>query len=92
MKTILERDLLAVVRRINLITNSPETTYTMDKAGKFKANIGNYHLYHAYGGVSLRRMHSKGGGIIDVLNCGCVTKRELYNRMQSFIRGLEVIK
>ena len=34
----------AVVNRLNLITNSPETSYVKNKEGKYIAQIGNYHL------------------------------------------------
>ena len=53
---VLNSDLAAVVRRINLITKSPLEPCTKLKSGKFKANIGNYHLDSAYGGHQLVRM------------------------------------
>lgn len=61
-----------------------------DENGKgiYKANIGNYHLSGAYGGYSLYRMDNDGGGVQDVLVCGYISKRDLYYRMQAFIRGL----
>lgn len=83
-----QKQLEAVVARINRITKSPETSYT--KIGdKFKANIGNYHLDYAYGGVALHRMVSDGGGITDVLRVGHVPKREILNLMFAYIQGLE---
>ena len=95
MTTITKADLKATVDRINRMTNSPIDMYnrTEDENGKgiYKANIGNYHLSGAYGGYSLHRMDTDGGGITDVLGCGHLAKRDLYDRMQSFIRGLEVI-
>lgn len=60
---ITQKDLEAVVKRINLITKSPLAPYSKDKNGVRKANIGNYHLSYAYGGVSLQRMDSDGGGV-----------------------------
>lgn len=89
MRRITQADLEAIVSRINRMTNSPLESWTKDKAGKFKANIGNYHLDWAYGGVSLDRMQSEGGGVTDVLQCGHVTKRELYNMLHSFVAGIE---
>ena len=86
---ITERDLKAVVNRINQITGSPLEPYTKQDDGGFKANPGNYHLDHAYGGVSLKRMCNEGGGVSDVINSGYTTKRDLYNLMQAYIRGLE---
>lgn len=80
---ITEKDLEAVVLRINNITNSPVKPYFDGKA-----QIGNYHLSHAYGGVSLHRMHNEAGGVTTPLNCGHISKRELYNLMQAYISGL----
>jgi hypothetical protein len=86
------KDLKATVDRINRITNSPMDMYnrTEDENGKgiYKANIGNYHLSGAYGGFSLHRMDNEGGGVQDVLGCGHLSKRDLYDRMHAFIRGL----
>jgi hypothetical protein len=91
-KRITKSDLDAVVKRINRITGSPMDMYnrTEDENGKgiYKANIGNYHLSGAYGGHSLHRMETDGGGVQDVLGCGHLAKRDLYDRMHAFIRGL----
>lgn len=89
MQRITEKDLEAVVKRINVITGMPLTPYTRDEHGKCTANIGNYHLSHAYGGVTLHRMHSQGGGVSTPLQCGYVPKRELYQLMHAFLRGME---
>lgn len=94
MNTITKADLQATVDRINRMTGSPMEPYT--KSGevpdqKYTANIGNYHLSGAYGGYALHRMDTDGGGITDVLRVGHVSKRELYNAMQAFIRGIDAI-
>lgn len=83
MKRITEKELEAVVLRINSITGSPVKPYIDSKA-----QIGNYHLSWAYGGVSLHRMHNEAGGVTTPLNCGHISKRELYNLMQAYIGGL----
>lgn len=88
-KQVTKAQLEAVVERINRMTNSPLTSYTKSKDGKYKANIGNYHLSWAYGGVALHRMCSDGGGVSDVLSIGHAPKRECLNAMFAFIRGLE---
>ena len=89
MERITQTQLEAIVERINRATNSPFESWTKDASGKFTANIGNYHLDYAYGGVSLERMVNSGGGVQDVFRCGHVTKRELANRMWAFCEGLE---
>lgn len=86
---ITDRDLKSVVDRINRATNSPTEPYTKDEAGRMRAQIGNYHISHAYGGVSLHRMCTEGGGITTPLCGGHVPKRELYNLMHAYLRGLE---
>ena len=89
MKRINEKDLEAVVSRLNRITNSPMESYSKNPIGSgIKAQIGNYHLSWAYGGVSLHRMHNEQGGVTTPLNCGYVSNRELYNLMQAYISGI----
>ncbi len=91
MTRITEANLQAVVDRINRITHSPLEQYT--KVGtEYQSNVGNYHLDHAYGGVSLCRMQNKSGGVEDVLRTGHTTKRELYDQLHAFIRGLEAME
>ncbi len=85
---ITEKHLQGLVNYINELTNSPLEPWTRDEKG-FRANIGNFHLDGAYGGVQLVRMCSDGGGITQPLGGGFVTKRELYNKMTVFIRGIE---
>lgn len=81
--------LQALCDRINLMTQSPAEPYSTGSAGPNTANIGNYHLSHAYGGVALHRMMSVGGGIADVLASGHRPKREMLGLMSAYIRGLE---
>jgi len=64
-------------------------SYIKQLDGSFDTQIGNFHLSHAYGGVCLHRMVNEGGGVTDIFGCGHVTKRDLANRMQAFIKGLE---
>lgn len=89
---ITDKDLEALVRRLNLITDSPLEPYTMvsegENLGKYKANVGSYHLSYAYGGVCLHRMDNESGGITTPINSGHVSKRELYGLMQAYIQGI----
>ncbi len=77
-----------MVNRLNRITNSPSAPYVRVD-GHTVAQIGNFHLSHAYGGVCLHRMSNDGGGVSDALSIGHVPKRELYSALYAFIRGLE---
>ena len=75
--------------RINVVTKSPRTAWSRDEFGNMRANIGNYHISGAYGGVCLHRMMNAGGGVNTPLAYGHVPKRELYNAMRAFLQGLE---
>ena len=83
------KDLESIVARINRITNNPLSAYTMESPGKYVAQVGNYHLSQAYGGVSLHQMVNTSGGVRDVLNCGHVAKKDLQRMMFSYIAGLQ---
>ena len=76
------KDLRILVDRLNHVTGSP-----MQPWENGKANIGNYHLYEAYGSIGLHRMFNEGGGVTTVFHLG--TKRELYLQMHSFLAGLQ---
>lgn len=89
MTRINNLDLEKLVGRINRATGQPETPYQRVK-GKLVANIGNYHIDRAYGGVKLVQMVNEGGGIRVISNGGYGTKRELYNEMQTFCRAIEI--
>lgn len=72
---------------INSMTKSPAEPYrTVD--GKAVANKGNYHIVCAYGGYSLHRMVTEGGGASDVLCVGHVSARELAALMSAYTAGL----
>ena len=83
MNRITEKHLQAIVDRLNSITKSPSAPYIDGKA-----QIGNYHLSHAYGGVCLHRMHNDGGGVTSPLSVGHVSKRELAGLLYAFIAGI----
>jgi len=89
MDRIRQSDLEYLAGLINQTTNSPMETLTRDEAGKLTANIGNYYISGAYGGVSLHRNVNLHGACTDVFNCGHVPKRDLYNRMRAYLAGLE---
>lgn len=83
MSRITEKQLQAIIDRINTITINPAKPYIDGKA-----QIGNYHLSHSYGGVCLHRMHNESGGVSDTFQCGHVTKRALADRLYAFIAGI----
>ena len=84
MNRVTEKQLQAIVDRLNRITGSPMKPYVDGKA-----QIGNYHLSHAYGGVCLHRMHNENGGVSSPLSTGHISKRELMGLLYAFISGIE---
>jgi len=84
------KQLEALAARINELTSSPAAPWTRDKSGALRANVGNYHLSGAYGGVCLHRMANEDGGVSTPLVYGHVSKRELFTAMRGFVAGLEV--
>ena len=84
------KHLEGLVDRLNTVTNNPLKPWEKDESGQFFANVGNYHLDGAYGGWSLYKMVNVAGGVEDVLRCGHVTKRELYNRISALLQGIEL--
>ena len=91
MRRITEKQLEAVVQRINTMTGNPLHSWEQvtESSGRVRnvAQIGNYHLDWAYGGVMLVQMMNTGGGIITVTGRG--TKRECYDQLQAFLCGYE---
>jgi hypothetical protein len=87
---ITEANLKGMCDTLNRITNSPMEQYTKTETG-YKANPLNYHLDFAYGGVKLCRMCNEGGGVNDI-SSGYGTKRELWDWMQAYLRGIELGK
>lgn len=85
-----QKDLQATCDCINRTMDTPFEPYARIE-GKMVANIGCYHLNHAYGGVALYQMVNDGGGVRDIFG-GHLTKRDLYERMHAFIKGLEEVK
>jgi len=93
MNRITQKDLEAVVLRINTLTGMPVQPYGDNVDGRCNPQAGSYHLSYAYGGVSLHRMSLTIGctGVSDIFGYH-MPKRELYDRMQSFISGLYAAK
>lgn len=85
------KDLEKRVDYLNELTNSPKTSYS-EKDGKMTANIGNYHLSGAYGGYCVHRMCNEGGGVTTPIVSYHVPKRELFEKLCSFINGIEYAK
>jgi hypothetical protein len=84
MNRITEKHLQAIVDRLNRLTGMPAAPYVNGVA-----QVGNYHISHAYGGVCLHRMGNESGGVSSPLSTGHIPKRELAGLLHSFIAGIE---
>jgi len=80
------KDIEMRLQYLNELTKSPLTTYTKDKDGKFTANIGNFHIYRAYGSTAIHRISNKVGGVETIIALG--TKKECYNELNALIKGI----
>lgn len=88
MQRITDKDLDKAVERLNKAKGTPIATWTRDNEGKSKANIGNYYVEGAYGGVKLVQVEGEGGSIRVISQGGYGTKRELYNIIHSMLQVL----
>jgi hypothetical protein len=87
MKRITRAHLEGKAATINNMTKSPtESSRMVD--GKYRANVGNYHISGSYGGYCLHRMANESGGVNDVFDCGHITARQLAALMSAYTAGL----
>lgn len=99
MNRITKKMLQNLVDRLNKLCDYPLTSYTKSDdpnapISGYKPNPLNYHLSFEYGGVALYQMSSTPGctGEESIFNCGHMSKRDLYNRIDSYLKGVEVGK
>ena len=79
----------ARIEYLNKLTNSPATPYTRTESGNLVANVGNFHLSHAFDGVCLHRMRNESGGVTTPIVSFHITKRDLYDRINAYIDGIQ---
>jgi hypothetical protein len=77
----------ALIAELNKQLDRPSKPYIKEN-GKLTAQIGNFHLYQAYGAYGLHEMATDGGGIRQTTQLG--TKKELYNALHKLIQGVEL--
>ena len=85
MARVTNADLENTIERLNEISGMPLTPSSRDENGKYVSNVGNYHLYQAYGSSALHQQH-KSGGANTIF--GLTTKRELLAQIQAYIKGI----
>ena len=72
---------------LNKLLKRPLKPYVKEN-GKLTAQLGNFHLYQAYGAYGLHEMVTKGGGVKETIGLG--TKKELYTALHKLIQGVEL--
>lgn len=87
MQRVTEKQLNEAIEYLNGLMGTPVERHTF-KDGKYKANIGNYHMDCAYGGYKLVQNVNDGGGIRTVSNGGYGTKRELLTFIHAYCDGI----
>jgi len=76
-----------LIDELNKQLDRPLKPY-IKKDGKLTAQIGNFHIYQAYGAYGLHEMVTDGGGIRQTVDLG--TKKELYTALHKLIQGVEL--
>ena len=77
---ITEKNLEAMVKIVNEVKGVPTEAFS---DGRW--NIGTCYIDHAYGGVALYQVINESGGVSDLFGYH-MPKRELYNRMNGYLR------
>tara|TARA_R110000796_G_scaffold79133_1_gene176158 strand:+ start:989 stop:1345 length:357 start_codon:yes stop_codon:yes gene_type:complete len=88
---ISKHDLDMMVDRLNIAAGTPRETWSRDETGKLKPNAFNYHLSGAYGGYQVQQICTEGFGASNPITGGHVTKRECYETLCVFIKGVESV-
>lgn len=92
MQRITIKFLQAQCARLNRLTGSPMESYSRDANGRFKGNVGCFHISQSCGGYALHRMCNEGGGVSEPLSTGHIPARELSNLISAYIYGIESTK
>lgn len=90
MQQITKSMLEGKVDLLNKMLGQPTKTYTKNDAGKWVANPNVFYIGAANGGFRLERICNEGGGASDISPRG--TKREVYEYISAFIKGIEAAK
>jgi hypothetical protein len=88
MNRITDSVLQARVDYLNKLVGAPLEQW-VQKDGGSESQLGNFNLNHAYGGVCLMRITNNGGGCSMPLMSSHTTKRDCYDQISAFIKGIE---
>ncbi len=76
-----------LITELNKQLDRPLKPYIKEN-GKYTAQIGNFHLYQAYGAYGLHVISNEGCCIRETIALG--TKKELYTALHKLIQGVEL--
>ena len=79
------KQLERAVEALNRLTGNPVDAWRNEKNLPFVAQIGNFHLDRAYGGVAVVQHTSEGGSARTVIERG--TTREVYEKVHAYRNG-----
>lgn len=83
MRRITQKDIEMVVERLNVMRGQAPEPFVN---GMW--NVGTYYISGAYGGWKLVRVANESGAESDPIGSGYVPRRQLYDLIQSYIRGV----
>lgn len=87
-------DLADLCEQINKLTNSPVAYGAKKTNGETVAFVGHFfcHPVPDGGGFELRRTDMPYGGSVNVLGTGAIPRKDMFNRLNAFIKGIETGK
>lgn len=77
----------AVIEWLNTELKRPLKPYE-NINGINQAQIGNFHLYQAYGAYGLHEINNEHGGVKTIIHLG--TKKELFNSIHRLLDGIHL--
>ena len=89
MERITNAKIEMAIETLNTLMKRPLEPYDTSKE-RNRANVGNFHLYSAYGKVGLHETVNESGGVRDIV--GLRTKRELHDAILYLIRGIRLAR
>lgn len=91
---VTREDLADLCKRINELTNSPTTMGIKLPRGEVRHNVGHFHCQPVPdgGGYEFRRIDMPYGGSVNVLGTGAIPRKDMFNRLNAFIKGIETGK
>ena len=87
---VTKKQLESKIEYLNKVAGTPETGFRLLKDGTWRSNPNHYYLQGAYGGWKLEQTCGNHGGANDPISMGFVSKRECYELVAAYIRGIEV--